>query len=193
MQQTAQRLLLLGILFQGKMHGYGLNEHVDHAMGLYTDVKKSTVYYTLEKLEKEGCVAQETEREGKRPERRVYRITEEGRTHFIDLLREHLRSYERTYYADDIGVVFMDQLPTAEARQLLAEKRERIRASLEQLRGHPASGEHEGNMRHMLRHSLAHLEADLAWVDGILGELGRSQSAGTSGGQSPQSREEGMA
>lgn len=175
MQQTVQRLLLLGILSQGRMHGYGLNEHVDHAMGLYTDVKKSTVYYTLEKLEKEGCVAQETEREGKRPERRVYRITDEGRVQFFDLLREHLRSYERTYYADDVGVAFMDQLPTAEARQLLVEKRERIRASLGQLRGHPEPDEHSGNLRHMLQHSLAHLEADLAWADGILSGLGRDQ------------------
>ena len=172
MQQTGQQLLLLGILFQGRMHGYGLNEHVDHALGRYTDVKKSTVYYTLEKLEKEGCVAQETEREGKRPERRVYRITEEGKARFFDLLREHLRNYERTYYADDVGVVFMDQLSGDEARQLLTEKRQRIQASLDELRRHPEPDEHASSLRYLVQHSLAHIKADLAWIDGILGELG---------------------
>ena len=171
MQQTGQQLLLLGILFQGKMHGYGLNEHVQHALGQYADVKKSTVYYALDKLEKECFITQETAREGKRPERRVYQITEEGRTRFFDLLRTHLASYERTYYTDDIGVVFMDQLPAAEVRQLLTEKQQRIQASLDELLQHPELDEHASSLRYLIQHSTAHIRADLVWLDGILGEL----------------------
>ena len=79
-----QQLLLLGMLLEGKVHGYRLNEYIRHTMSLYTNIKKSTVYYTLEKLEKDGYVVQETEREGKRPERRVYQITEKGKTYFFD-------------------------------------------------------------------------------------------------------------
>lgn len=59
-----RQLLLLGVLLDGKMHGYKLNEYVEHTMGLYTDLKKPTVYYVLEKLEKDGYVQQKTEREG---------------------------------------------------------------------------------------------------------------------------------
>ncbi len=163
-----QQLLLLGILLRGKMHGYRLNEYVKHAVSLYTDIKKSKVYYTLEKLEKNGYVEQETEREGKRPERRVYQITEKGRSYFLDLLRQHLRGFTRTYYADDVGIAFLDQLPPAQSRQLLTEKREKIQAALEQFREVP---EHGGNLRYVISHNITHLEADLAWVNIILSEL----------------------
>ena len=164
-----RELLLLGVLLGGKMHGYRLNEYVTHAMGLYTDLKKPTAYYELEKLEKEGYVQHELEREGKRPERRVYQITKKGRAHFFDLLRRHLSGFTRTYYGDDIGIAFMDQLSDAEARELLAEKREKILALLTKFHELP---EHGGNWRYVVRHNIAHLEADLAWLDGVLGELG---------------------
>ncbi len=163
-----QQLLLLGILLAGKAHGYRLNEYVMHAMGLYTDLKKSTAYYTLEKLEREGYVQYEVEREGKRPERRVYQITQKGKAYFLELLRQHLRSYEHTYYADDVGIAFMDQLSTTEVRQLLAEKREKIQALLKQFQGHPKHGE---NWRYVLSHNIAHLEADLSWINSLLSEF----------------------
>jgi DNA-binding PadR family transcriptional regulator len=164
-----RQLLLLGVLLQGKMHGYRLNEYVTHAMSLYTDLKKPTVYYTLEKLEKDGYVQQEVEREGKRPERRVYQITDKGRAHFLDLLRSHLRGFTRTYYGDDIGIAFMDQVSTVEARQLLAEKREKIQSILQQFQIIP---EHEGNWRYVIRHNIAHLETELSWLDSVLSEMG---------------------
>ncbi len=168
-----RQLLLLGLLLGGKMHGYKLNEYVTHAMSLYTDLKKPTAYYTLEKLEKDGYVQQEVEREGKRPERHVYQITEEGRPYFLDLLRQHLSGFTRTYYADDVGIAFMDQLPTAEARQLLAEKREKIQTLLQQFREHPKHGE---NWRYVVSHNIAHLEADLAWLNSVLSELDDAQT-----------------
>ncbi len=169
-----QQLLLLGMLLEGKVHGYRLNEYVRHTMSLYTDIKKSTVYYTLEKLEKDGYVVQETEREGKRPERRVYQITEKGKTYFFDLLREHLKSYTRTYYADDVGIAFMDQLSTTEVRQLLTEKREKIQALLQQFRDVPA--EHPEHWGYVIQHNIAHLEADLSWLGSVLSELDNAQT-----------------
>lgn len=168
-----RQLLLLGVLLGGKMHGYRLNEYVEHAMGLYTDLKKPTAYYTLEKLEKDGYIQQELEREGKRPERRVYQITEKGRTYFFDLLRKHLSDFTRTYYVDDVGVAFMDQLPNVEIRRLLAEKREKVRALLTKFQELP---EHVGNWRYVVKHNIAHLEVDLAWLDDMLSELVAEQA-----------------
>ena len=163
-----RQLLLLGILQEGKMHGYQLNEYISHTMGSYTDLKKPTAYYTLEKLEKDGYIQKELERQGKRPERHVYEITEKGRSCFVELLREHLRSYTRTYYADDVGIAFIDLLPTDEARQLLAEKRDKVRTLLNQFREHPKVGK---NWRHVANHNIVHLEADLTWLNGVIDEL----------------------
>ncbi|MFC2018749.1 PadR family transcriptional regulator [Chloroflexota bacterium] len=168
-----QQLLLLGILLRGKMHGYRLNEYVAHAMSLYTDITKSTVYYTLDKLEKEGYVEHMTEREGKRPERRVYQINKKGEECFFGLLREHLSNYERTFYADDVGIAFMDRLPAVEAHRLLTGKREKLKTILQQFREHP---EHGGNWHYVVSHNIAHLKADFAWVNNILSELDKADS-----------------
>ena len=163
-----QQLILLGILLGGKTHGYRLNEYVTHAMGLYADIKKSTVYYTLEKLEKDGYVEHETEREGKRPERRVYEITEKGKSYFLQLLRDNLGEFARTYFNDDIGIAFMDQLPTPEVRELLKKKQGMIQSALKQFKEVP---DHGGNWHYVISHNTAHLEADLAWIDNILNDL----------------------
>ena len=163
-----QQLILLGILLDGKTHGYRLNEYVTHAMSLYTDIKKSKVYYTLEKLEKDGYVEHETEREGKRPERRVYQITEKGKSYFLQLLHDNLCEFTRTYFYDDAGIAFMDQFSIAEVRQLLEKKREKIKSILKQFQEAP---DHGGNWRYVINHNIAHLEADLTWTDSVLKDL----------------------
>jgi DNA-binding PadR family transcriptional regulator len=165
-----QQLILLGFLLKNKMHGYQLNEHVRHAMGLYTDLKKATAYYALEKLEKDGYVQQRVEREGKRPERHVYQITQKGRTYFLDLLREHLGRYTRTYYADDVCISYKDELSPAEVSQLLANKREKIQKLIQQFRKHP---EHGKNWHYVVSHNMAHLKAELSWINQILEDIER--------------------
>ena len=163
-----KQLLLLGLLNESDMHGYRLHEYVTQAMGTYTDIKKSTIYYILEGLEKGGYVEQEVEREGRRPERRVYKITGKGKEYFLELLRWHLRSYTRTYYDDDISIAFMHNLRTEEVRRLLAEKREKVQQTLRELREQP---KYNVSRRYVVSHNIAHLEADLAWIYSILMEL----------------------
>ncbi|MFW9835623.1 MAG: PadR family transcriptional regulator [Candidatus Thorarchaeota archaeon] len=163
-----QQLILLGVLLDGKTHAYRLNEYVTHAMSLYADIKKSTVYYTLEKLEKDGYVEHETEREGKRPERRVYQITEKGKSYFLQLLRDNLGEFTRTYFNDDIGIAFMNQLSTSEVRELLEKKQGMIQSALKQFKEAP---DHGVSWHYVISHNVAHLEADLAWIDRILNDL----------------------
>ena len=163
-----RQLLLLGILTDGRMHGYRLNEYIKHAMGFYTDLKKSTAYYILDRMEKEGYVNCETEREGKRPERRVYEITEPGKAYFHELLRNCLAGYTPTSYGDDICVAFIDKVPLDEIHTLLGGKRQKIVARLETFKEHK---EHGGGWKHVISHNIAHLEADLSWVDSILKEV----------------------
>jgi DNA-binding PadR family transcriptional regulator len=163
-----QQLILLGILQEGKTHGYRLNEYVTHAMNLYTDIKKSTVYYTLGKLEKDGYVEHETQREGKRPERRVYQITKKGRAHFLQLLRDNLGEFARNYFNDDIGIAFMDQLSAQEVQELLETKRGLVQSTLKQFKEVP---EHGSNWKYVISHNVAHLKADLTWINTMISDL----------------------
>jgi DNA-binding PadR family transcriptional regulator len=166
-----RQLLILGLLLNENMHGYQLNEHIEHTLGFYTDLKKPTLYYTLDKLEKQGYVRAQIEQEGNRPERRVYEVTEAGRAHFLDLLRRTLGDFARTTYGDDIAVMFMDQLPAAERRHLLSEKHQKTQVALDHLRDLPPHG---GSVQHVIAHHIIHLEAEIHWLDGILHELSES-------------------
>jgi len=165
-----KQLLLLGVLMNGKMHGYRLNEYVKHVMSFYTDLKKSTVYYILNQLEKNGYVSFELEREGKRPERRIYEITDKGKTFFYELLRDSLRNYTQTSFGDDIAVSFIDSLPPKEVRELLINKRQKIEDQSKQYKG---IGDHGGSLQYVINHNIVHLEADISWVDEILKEIGK--------------------
>ena len=164
-----KQLLLLGVLMNGKMHGYRLNEYVKHAMSFYTALKKSTAYYILDQLEKDGYISYELEREGKRPERRIYEITNDGKAHFFELLRDCLGNYTQTSFSDDIGVAFIDRLQPKEARELLINKRQKMEDQLEKYKG---IENHGGNLQYVINHNIAHLEADISWVDEILQEIG---------------------
>ena len=170
-RDTVRQLLVLGMLLEGEMHGYRINEFVAHALMLSRPRSRSAVYHALGKLEEGRYVEQRQEREGKRPERYVYQITEAGRSFFLDLLRDDLRSAPPVHYLDDIGCVFLDQIPTGEAVQLLEEKRGKIEAALEPLEQHPSG---ENRWSHILARSVEHLKAELNWIDRILNELNGS-------------------
>ena len=166
------QLLLLGILMEGNMHGYQLNDYVKHAMSLYTDLKKSTTYFVLDQLEKEGYISHEVEREGKRPERRVFEITKEGKAYFYRLLRECISSYTPTNLTEDIGIAFMDKLKSSEVEKLLENKQQKIK---DELKKYDDIGDHGGNLRYVIDHSVAYLKADLKWVDSILKDIRKEQ------------------
>jgi DNA-binding PadR family transcriptional regulator len=166
------RLILLGILLEGKMHGYQLNEYVKHVMSLYADLKRSTTYFTLGQLEKEGYVSYETERKGKRPERRVYSITEKGKKYFYELLRVSISNYVPVYSSDNITVTFMDKLETQEVRQLLEAKKKKIQSELKKFNETP---DHQGSLKYAVDHSIAYLETDLRWVEGMLKDISAEQ------------------
>jgi DNA-binding PadR family transcriptional regulator len=160
-----RQLLVLGLLLSGRKHGYQVNEYFRHTLSFCADLKRSTAYHVLNSLEKDGHVVQEVERAGKRPERRVYELTDKGRALFFDLLRDQLGEFSRTYYRDDVAVAFSDQLPVSEARELLGRKLEKTRGVLEQLQEAPA---HEGSWRHVLTRNIWHLEAEVNWLSGVL-------------------------
>ncbi|MHB1417614.1 MAG: PadR family transcriptional regulator [Chloroflexota bacterium] len=160
-----RELLLLGLLHQGQMHGYKLNEFIDKTLHLCTDLKRSTAYFLLDKLAKEGYVQVATEREGHYPERRVYALNPAGEERFFALLRENLGGYEMVRYPGDVGLAFLHELPAGERVALLRERRQRVGEALDHLRG-VESG--EGSLGLVIERNIVLLEAEYAWLEGAL-------------------------
>jgi len=160
-----KKLLLLGLLRRQEMHGYQLNEFIDNNLALCTDLKKPTAYYLLDKMSAEGLIRAETEQEGNRPPRRVYRLTETGEAAFQALLRENLSAYAHVNFPGDIGLAFLDGVTPGEALPLLLEQRQKAQVRLAEIQTVPVHG---GSLQLVFSHQAHHLQAELAWLDEII-------------------------
>jgi len=160
-----RELLLLGLLRQGDMHGYRLNEFIERDLALCTDLKKPTAYFLLEKMEKAGWIERYNEQSGNRPQRRVYRVTEAGEAAFQSILRENLVTHNATRFVSDIGLAFADSLPPAEVVGLLNQQRDALLHDLESMR---TTVPHQGTIQLLIDHRRFHLESELKWLDEVI-------------------------
>jgi DNA-binding PadR family transcriptional regulator len=85
-------LAILSLLFERDMHPYEMRRLVRHrGKDEYVDLRPGSLYRTIERLERAGLVEPvETTREGRFPERTVYRITERGREELMAWMRDIL-------------------------------------------------------------------------------------------------------
>src|SRR5207245_9636197 len=93
----------LSLLFERDMHPYEMRRLVRHrGKDEFVDLRPGSLYRTIERLERAGLVEPvETTREGRFPERTVYRITDRGR----DELQEWMRGLVSTPLNDYPQVV----------------------------------------------------------------------------------------
>ena len=162
-----RELLLLGLLRMEAMHGYQLNDFIEHRLRFITDLNKSTAYYTLDKLARDGYVSRRTEREGNRPERTVYEITDSGSARFHELLAANLAAFHATFDDDDIGVLFMSQLTARDVHAALLRKHAQVREALDAIGSHVDHAP-DSPVQYVIEHRRVHLRADLAWIERLI-------------------------
>lgn len=163
-----RELLLLGMLRMQEMHGYQINEFIEAHLGTSIQLKKPTVYKLLGNMLEDGWISCHTEQKGNYPPRRVYALTEEGETAFQQLLRENLSEYKPISYMSNIGIVYLDALPAEESADLLKKRRQEVNGLVEKMLG---DEDHREGFPLMTSYHLSHLEAELEWLDGIIGRM----------------------
>jgi DNA-binding PadR family transcriptional regulator len=164
-------LLILGLLKLQEMHGYQLSDLIDKRLRHLTDLKKPTLYHLLGKLEADGEVTKSVSREGNRPERFTYKLTQHGAEHFEQLLRQNLQDAHAAYFNDDFGLLFLSEISAPEARTYLELKRLRVKehiAHIEQAVGAHTVGT---PAYYTLRHHELHLKTEQAWLNELLAQL----------------------
>jgi DNA-binding PadR family transcriptional regulator len=155
--------LILGLLKAQSQHGYKINEFIEHNLGRVSDMKKSTAYAILKRLEHAGFVVSTPGQEGNRPTKRIYSITPQGEAKFDSLLREVLSSASETAPAGDIGVMFVDNLPASEAAACLEQRLRKVERQLSAYQKTPRHGVGMG-VDLAIRHQIRMLEADKEWL-----------------------------
>ena len=176
-------LAVMALLYERSMHPYEMVS-VMRKRGKHESVRLrySSLYSVVEALEREGLILPlETVREGRRPERTVYGLTEAGRVEFLSWLRELLREPVKEYTQFAAGLTFLPALPPGEATALLAERVRLLEEEVEEKRSLLDEVMEEGLPRLFLiesEHELILREAELRWVRDLVREI----SDGTLGG-----------
>ncbi len=163
-----RELILLGLLNRQQMHGYELHDFIESNMQMCIDLKKSTAYYLLEKLEKQGHVTQTEEQQGNRPPRRVYHLTESGKAHYQELLHKNLSSYLPARFGGSIGIAFLEDVDRETAVSLLQQRHQQISQSLAITQQIP---DHPGAFQYLIEHQRVHLQSELDWLDKLIQKI----------------------
>lgn len=156
-------LLLLGVLMTQSQHGYQINDFIENRLCRVADMKKATAYAQLDRLHAGGMVDIAVEQVGNRPPRKVFTITDAGRELFHRLLAANLAAIEIPTYAGDIGLMFINHLPRAEA---IAALRQRLAQLDALIADQPMPPPHSGklNLDLAVDHVLALRRADRDWL-----------------------------
>ena len=108
-------LVLLGLILEKERSGYDIiTEISSRELDRWANLSTSTVYNRLTTLEKNECIQGRAERDGNRPERMVYTITEKGR----DVLRKEVLKH-LTGFNDDPRTLGFAFLYGAENKELI--------------------------------------------------------------------------
>jgi DNA-binding PadR family transcriptional regulator len=133
-------LAVLSYLTQGPMHPYQLGRTLrERADARSIKFNHGSLYMVVGQLEKAGFIAeQETTRDGQRPERTVYALTDAGRGELRDWLRELVEEPDHEYPRFVAALSLIGALPPGEVTELLrrrlgrlSEQRTEIRTLIE--------------------------------------------------------------
>lgn len=180
-------LAVLATVTQRPMHRYEIASLIRaHGKDQQMDVKWGSLYTVVQNLEKHGFLEiVGTSRQGARPERTVYRITDEGRRELADWTRELIATPEPEHTRFAAGLSVQAVLPPDEVIGLL---RQRL-AALEEGIGarKTALAETLETVPRLFlvedEFALAMAEAEAAWVRGLLAELTSGTFPGLEGWQ----------
>lgn len=168
-------LQLLAMLVERPMHPYEMATEL-RGRGKEQDLKIQwgSLYTVVANLEKHGFIeAAETTREGRRPERTVYQLTQAGHDEAADWLREIVGVPEREYPRLRTALSVVGVLPPDEVIALLEQRIAALDQELETERADLASL--DGTVPRIFliesEYSLALEQAEADWLRGLLAEL----------------------
>jgi DNA-binding PadR family transcriptional regulator len=168
-------LAVLATVIQRPMHRYEMAS-IMRARGKDQDmnVKWGSLYTVVQNMTKHGFLeAIGSSRQGARPERTIYQITEAGRRELVEWTRELISTPEPEHPKFAAGLSVLGALSPEEVTALLRTRLGRLEESIAAQRA--ALAEYAEEMPRLFlvenEYGLAVLEAEAAWVRSMIDEL----------------------
>ncbi|THA67562.1 PadR family transcriptional regulator [Streptomyces sp. A0958] len=175
-------LTVMVLLAERSMHPYEIAQTL-RRRGKQHSVKINfgSLYTVVQNLEKHGYVeVAGVQREGNRPERTLYGITEAGRAEMLDWLSDLIAVPAEEYPAFDTALALLPVLPPQEVETLLGDREHAQTVRAAALRG-VLSQLGDALPRVFVvetEYQLHMLEAQLAWIKGFRKELSDATISG---------------
>jgi DNA-binding PadR family transcriptional regulator len=169
-------LAVLALLFERPMHPYEMASLLrERQKDASIKLNYGSLYTVVDQLQRAGyIVPQETNRDGRRPERTTYAITDAGLARMREWMRDLIRKPAKEYPQFEAALSLMGVLPPDEASDLLAERITRLEAHLTGMRDVMEDAAAAGIPRLFMiesEYELAMTEAELAWVRALHEEI----------------------
>ncbi len=165
---TDAELAILSIVAEGPIYGYDIQTVIaERGLRAWTNIGTSSMYYVLEKLERQGLIVGTSTAEADDVARRQYRITTAGygvlQTSVADLIstpREYGDGFE-------LGLANLHVLRASQIRTAFFTYRQDLLSRIGQARERLENLETTGapfNVTAMLDHQIALLQAETNWI-----------------------------
>ena len=167
---TTEAAVLALLAIEGERSRYDLMKSVSKAIGYVWAPAKTQLYALLPRLAEQGLATSRTVREGARPEKQLYRISDEGRAQLDEWLAAEPESTETFSLRLFVGIL----VPRDVLIQHVHWFRERTAAQLEEYRAIEPTNTRTGvDFFHyfLLRQGIERAEHLLHWSDWVLEEL----------------------
>jgi DNA-binding PadR family transcriptional regulator len=171
---TNAELAILSLIAEQPRHGYQI-EQVIEARGMreWTEVGFSSIYYLLRKLEQDGLVEGQIERQaGRGPARKVYDITPSGEEALRAAVLDALSVPHPCRLPLQLGLANLPRLSHVEALTALRQYVDSLAARLEHVE---ATRESQQPLPYfvdaMFSHSITLIEAELKWITQFIAQL----------------------
>jgi len=121
--------VILGLLHKHPLSGYEIRQTFQSVFSYFFDANYGTIYPTLGKLEKMGCITKETVQQDNRPAKNIYSLTDKGREQFQQYLRTPV---ENDVYRSDfmVRLIFGKHMEPESFIQMLEAQIEKEKAVL---------------------------------------------------------------
>ncbi|MFH1771707.1 MAG: PadR family transcriptional regulator [Candidatus Omnitrophota bacterium] len=114
-----QSLVILGLLKKKPSSGYDIRKFMDKDLGKFSNPQASSIYYSLNKMQKKGLITAKIQSRSEHLKKCVYSITAKGEKEFSKLCRNVLLSQKRPFIELDIALYFLPFLDKKEIMPLL--------------------------------------------------------------------------